>query len=80
MPRSVTIAANRFRRTLSSFAINLNDNPTFAGILSQARGERIEVTMQPTAANQPGKLVGTIVGIETTESPRRKQGRVDSRC
>src|SRR5436853_4074753 len=51
-------------RTLSSFAINLNDNPTFAGILSQARGERIEVTVQPTAANQPGKLVGTVVGIE----------------
>src|SRR6266404_7076642 len=30
-------------RTLSSFAINLNDNPTFAGIVSQLRGERIEV-------------------------------------
>src|SRR6266404_5420553 len=51
-------------RTLSSFAINLNANPTFAGILSQARGERVEVTVQPTASNQPGKLVGAIVGIE----------------
>src|SRR5438132_3573643 len=51
-------------RTLSSFAINLNDNPTFAGILAQARGERIEVTVQPNAANQPGKLTGAIVGIE----------------
>jgi len=51
-------------RTLSSFAINLNGNPTLAGILGQARGERIEVTMQPTAANQPGKLTGAIVGIE----------------
>src|SRR5438132_3183756 len=51
-------------RTLSSFAINLNDNPTFADILSQARGERIEVTVQPNAANQPGKLTGAIVGIE----------------
>src|SRR5215218_2296198 len=30
-------------RTLSSFAINLRNNPTFAGILSQLRGERIEV-------------------------------------
>src|SRR5947208_1996398 len=56
-------------RTLSSFAINLNANPTFAGILSQARGERIEVTAQPTAANQPGKLVGTIVGIEKQKVP-----------
>jgi hypothetical protein len=51
-------------RTLSSFAINLNGNPTFSGILSQARGERVEVTMTPTAANQPGKLTGAIVGIE----------------
>ena len=51
-------------RTLSSFAINLNGDPTLAGILAQARGERIEVTVQPNAANQPGKLVGTIVGIE----------------
>src|SRR5882724_3147485 len=51
-------------RTLASFAINLNNDPTFAGILAQARGERIEVTVQPNAANQPGKLVGTIVGIE----------------
>jgi hypothetical protein len=51
-------------RTLSSFAINLNGNPTFSGILSQLRGERIEVAVSPTAANQPGKLTGTIVGIE----------------
>ena len=51
-------------RTLSSFAINLNGNPTFAGIVSQMRGERIEVVMTPGAANQPGKLSGVIVGVE----------------
>ena len=51
-------------RTLSSFAINMNGNPTLAGILSQARGERVEVTTVPNAANQPGKLNGAIVGIE----------------
>src|SRR5579883_2061100 len=56
-------------RTLSSFAINLNGNPTFAGIISQLRGERIEVAVSPTAANQPGKLTGTIVGIETQKVP-----------
>ncbi len=56
-------------RTLSSFAINLNGNPTFADILQQARGERIEVTTQPTAANQPGKLTGTIVGVEHQQIP-----------
>src|SRR5262245_40017829 len=51
-------------RTLGSFAINLSANPTFAQILDQARGERVEVTTTPTAANQPGKLVGAIVGVE----------------
>jgi len=51
-------------RTLSSFAINLNNNPTFAGIVSQMRGERIEVVMTPGATNQPGKLSGVIVGVE----------------
>ena len=51
-------------RTLSSFAINLNGNPTFAGIVDQMRGERVEVAISPTAANQPGKLNGSIVGVE----------------
>src|SRR5437868_10297543 len=56
-------------RTLSSFAINLNGNPTFAGIVSQMRGERVEVAVSPTAANQPGKLSGTIVGVEHQKVP-----------
>ncbi len=56
-------------RTLSSFAINLNGNPTFSGILAQLRGERIEVAVSPTAANQPGKLTGTIVGVEHQKVP-----------
>src|SRR5215831_1500625 len=51
-------------RTLSSFAINLNGNPTFAGIVSQMRGERVDVVIAPGAANQPGKLSGVIVGVE----------------
>src|SRR5215467_10544482 len=52
-------------RTLNSFAINLNDNPTFAGIVSQMRGERVDVVIAPGAANQPGKLSGVIVGVES---------------
>ena len=63
-------------RTLSSFAINLNGNPTYGDILQQARGERVEVTTQPTAANQPGKLTGTIVGIETQHVPAGKDQTV----
>src|SRR6266508_4249873 len=60
-------------RTLSSFAINLNGNPTFSGIVSQMRGERIEVAVSPTAANQPGKLTGTIVGVEKQKVPAGAQ-------
>src|SRR5207237_1828313 len=60
-------------RTLSSFAINLNGNPTFAGIISQLRGERIEVAVSPTASNQPGKLTGTIVGVEHQKVPAGTQ-------
>jgi hypothetical protein len=52
-------------RTLSSFAINLNGQPTFATIVTQMRGERVEVVLTPGAANQPGKLSGVIVGVET---------------
>src|SRR4029450_5691040 len=51
-------------RTLSSFAINLDGNPTFAGIVQQARGERVDVVLNPGAVNQPGKLSGVIVGVE----------------
>lgn len=56
-------------RTLASFAINLNGNPTFANILTQMRGERVEVTLAPTAVNQPGKLNGVIVGVEKQKAP-----------
>jgi len=51
-------------RTLRSFAINLNNNPTFAQILVQARGEKVEVVMQQTAVGQPGTVSGSIIGIE----------------
>ncbi|MEZ6139795.1 MAG: DUF4139 domain-containing protein [Zavarzinella sp.] len=50
-------------RTLRSFAIDLNNNPTFSAILNQARGEPVEVTLLNNA-NQPGNLVGKIVGVE----------------
>ncbi|MCE9560477.1 MAG: DUF4139 domain-containing protein [Planctomycetes bacterium] len=56
-------------RTLSSFAVNLNGTPTFASIVSQMRGERIEVVTTPGAANQPGKLSGVIVGVENQKVP-----------
>ena len=51
-------------RTLKSFAINLTGNPSFGTILNQARGEKVEVVLQQTNANQPGTMSGTVVGIE----------------
>src|SRR5262249_32004997 len=51
-------------------AVNLNGNPTFAGIVSQMRGERVEVTISPGAANQPGKLSGVIVGVEAQKEAK----------
>src|SRR5947209_3870756 len=51
-------------RTLKSFAVNLTTNPTFSQILNQARGEKVEVTLQQAAAGQPASLSGTVVGVE----------------
>lgn len=49
-------------KTLGSFGINLNGNPTMGQILTQVRGERVEVTA-------PNSLLGTILGVEKkTES------------
>ncbi|QVL32951.1 DUF4139 domain-containing protein [Telmatocola sphagniphila] len=51
-------------RTLKSFAINLNNNPSLSQILNQARGEKIEVSLQQNATSQPAQLTGSIIGIE----------------
>src|SRR5688572_28214230 len=60
-------------RTLASFAINLNNSPPLANILTQARGEQVEVTLVSTTT-QPGNLTGKIIGVEqqaqaSTEGP-----------
>jgi hypothetical protein len=64
-------------RTLKSFAINLNDNPSFGAILNQARGEKVEVVLQQTNATQPGTLTGSIVGVEQQKQPAGKDATVD---
>src|SRR5262245_9474712 len=56
-------------RTLQSFAINLNNNPTFANILTQARGEKVEVALQQAAVGQPANITGSIIGVETQKQP-----------
>ncbi|RPH80482.1 MAG: hypothetical protein EHM80_05115, partial [Nitrospiraceae bacterium] len=44
-------------KTLGSFGINLNGNPTLGQILTQVRGEPVEVTA-------PNPFVGTLLGVE----------------
>jgi hypothetical protein len=51
-------------KTLNSFAIQLAGNPTFAKILNQARGEKVEVTWTGHDA-----LQGTLLGVETKGMP-----------
>jgi hypothetical protein len=64
-------------KTLQSFAINLNGNPSFAAILEQARGEKVEVTLQQSAAAQPGTLTGAILGTEVQKQPAGKDAVAD---
>src|SRR4029453_2778102 len=48
-------------KALKSFAIDLSGNPGFGQLLNQARGEQVEVTLQP-AGNQPTTLTGSVLG------------------
>src|SRR5712692_5566277 len=64
-------------KTLKSFAVNLTNNPTFGDILNQARGEKLEVVQQQ-AANQPGTLTGTVVGVEKQRQPAGKDAVVET--
>lgn len=57
-------------KTLGSFGINLNGNPTLGAILAQVRGEQVEVTA-------PNPILGTLLGVEkkvesTGDGPQRR--------
>jgi hypothetical protein len=51
-------------KTLQSFAVNLSANPTFAQVLNQTRGEKVEVVLQQSNAAQPGTMTGAVMGVE----------------
>jgi hypothetical protein len=63
-------------KTLGSFAINLADNPSYAQILNQARGEKVEIVFVTRGQEQAGAatLQGTIVGVEV----KAAAGKVDA--
>ena len=52
-------------KTLRSFAVNLNGNPTYGQILNQARGEKVEVVFRPRKDAPTEKLTGTLVGMQS---------------
>ncbi len=64
-------------KTLKSFALDLTSNPTFGQILNQSRGEKVEVVQQQ-AANQPGTLTGTVVGVEKQRQPAGKDAVIET--
>ncbi|MBX9678801.1 MAG: hypothetical protein K2X38_08540 [Gemmataceae bacterium] len=64
-------------KTLRSFAIDLNDNPTFGQILNQVRGEKMELVLTPKKDKQLEKVVGIIVGMESKKRPVAKDTAVD---
>jgi hypothetical protein len=64
-------------KTLQSFAINLTANPSLSQILGQARGEKVEVSLQPAHAAQAGTLTGTLVSVEKQRQPVGKDQVVE---
>ena len=65
-------------KTLKSFALDLTYNPTVGQLLNQARGEKLEVTVQQTAAGQPAVMTGIILGMESKQVPHGKDRVVES--
>jgi hypothetical protein len=64
-------------KTLQSFAVNLTGNPGFGAILGQARGEKVEVTLQQGNAAQPGNVTGSVIGVEKQHPQAGKDGIVE---
>lgn len=51
-------------KTLHSFAVDLTNNPSFAEILHQVRGEKVEVFLNGSGSGQSGSVTGVVVGVE----------------
>jgi hypothetical protein len=59
--------------TLRSFAMDLNGNPTFGQILNQARGEKVEVTLEGAGGAAGSTVNGIIVGMEAQVEAAAKE-------
>jgi hypothetical protein len=66
---------------LKAFAVDLASNPTLGQLLNQARGERIELTLEGTGGGSPTPMVGTIVGMEANfENQQREVHHLNVLC
>jgi hypothetical protein len=64
-------------RTLKTFAVDLTANPSLGDLLNQARGEKVEVTLQQSAGGTGGTLTGAILGMESQRQPQGKDDAVE---
>jgi hypothetical protein len=60
-------------KTLKSFTLDLTYNPSFAQLINQARGEKVEITLQQGGANQASTLTGVVLGMETQQHSQSRQ-------
>jgi len=56
-------------KTLKTFPIDLTENPTLGSLLSQIRGERVQI-------DAPSPITGVLVGVETRRKEVGKDGDV----
>jgi hypothetical protein len=57
-------------KTLQTFSIDLTKSPTLGQLLSQIRGEQVEI-------DAPNKVVGTIIGVEKRKEPAAEKQVVE---
>jgi len=67
-------------KTLRSFSIDLSKNPSFAQILDQARGERVEVVLQQSNTTHPAPSTAPSSASNCKSNRWGKKARSMSRC
>src|SRR5207244_12080246 len=58
-------------------ATDRRGNTSLGQILDQARGEKVEVVLQPTVTSQPATLSGSLIGIERQKQAAGKDSVVE---
>jgi hypothetical protein len=66
---------NPIERTLKTYALDLTDDPTLGKLLTQARGERVQITISQENGGSP--IEGVIIGVEKQKQPVGKEQVID---